>query len=409
MLRWKQFVQSEFESFAANTKKFVEQTGIKVRLDAESWDDIRPKAAIAANVGAGPDIIMGTNDDPFKFPEKLLDMTDLAEYLGAKYGGWYPVTRKYGMLHDRWIALPQGSPIGTFNYRVSAMRTAGFEQFPKDTAGFLKLCQGLKKAGKPPGFALGHATGDANGWTHWCLWAHGGKVVDKSNNVVLNFQRPSPPSNTPCTLCQLHRWVMSWLDLSNNKAFLSDQIGVTENGISIYTVAKNSPDPALKAIAADINHANLPIGPVGRPTELQLMLNTYAYKYTKYPNAVREYLRFMWEKEQVDAWLRAANGYVSPALPAWNDNPVWTEDPKVTPFRDGLKFALDNGYAGSLGNASAAVMGDFVVVDMFGEADGKPDAQGGRAARCGARQTLLSGLIADMRPRPTAGQLAAQH
>ena len=159
VLRWKQFVQSEFESFAANTKKFVEQTGVKVRLDAESWDNIRPKAAIAANVGAGPDIIMGTNDDPFKFPEKLLDMTDLAEYLGAKYGGWYPVTRKYGMLHDRWIALPQGSPIGTFNYRISAMRAAGFEEFPKDTAGFLKLCQGLKKVGKPPGFALGHATG----------------------------------------------------------------------------------------------------------------------------------------------------------------------------------------------------------------------------------------------------------
>ena len=105
-----------------------------------------------------------------------------------------------------------------------------------------------------------------------------------------------------------------------------------------------------------MNHANAPIGPVGHPTELQLMLNTYAYSYTKYPNAVREYLRFMWEREQVDAWLRAANGYVSPPLPAWNDNPVWTEDPKVTPFRDGLKFALDNGYSGSLGKASAAVM-----------------------------------------------------
>ena len=94
------------------------------------------------------------------------------------------------------------------------------------------------------------------------------------------------------------------------------------------------------------------------------MLNTYAYRYTKYPNAVREYLRFMWEKEQVDAWLPVANGYVSPPLPAWNDNPVWTVDPKVTPFRDGLKYALDNGYSGSLGSASAAVIGDFLVVDM---------------------------------------------
>ena len=40
----------------------------------------------------------------------------------------------------------------------------------------------------------------------------------------------------------------------------------------------------------------------------------------------------------------------------------------MTPFRDVLKYALDDGYSGSLGTASAAVMGDFVVVDMFAEA-----------------------------------------
>ena len=165
VLRWKQFIQAEFDSFVANTKKFTEQTGVKVRIEAESWDDIRPKSAVAANVGAGPDIIMGTLDDPFKFPEKLIGLTDLAEYLGAKYGGWYPIARKYGMHGDRWIALPQGATGGCMNYRISTMRAAGFDEFPKDTAGFLKLCQAFKKAGKPPGFALGHATGDANGWT----------------------------------------------------------------------------------------------------------------------------------------------------------------------------------------------------------------------------------------------------
>src|SRR5437763_8687628 len=106
VLRWKQFIQSEFDSFIANTKKFTEQTGVKVRIDAENWDDIRPKAAVAANVGAGPDVIIGTNDDPFKFPGKLLDVTELAEYLGAKHGGWYPIARSYGVLGKKWIALP---------------------------------------------------------------------------------------------------------------------------------------------------------------------------------------------------------------------------------------------------------------------------------------------------------------
>jgi multiple sugar transport system substrate-binding protein len=48
-----------------------------------------------------------------------------------------------------------------------------------------------------------------------------------------------------------------------------------------------------------------------------------------------------------------------------------------------LKFALDNGHAGSLGKASAAVMGDFLVVDMFAEAcigNQTPKAAAQRAA-----------------------------
>ena len=38
-------------------------TGIEVRVDNEGWEDVRPKAAVAANTGAGPDIILSTNDD----------------------------------------------------------------------------------------------------------------------------------------------------------------------------------------------------------------------------------------------------------------------------------------------------------------------------------------------------------
>jgi multiple sugar transport system substrate-binding protein len=278
---------------------------------------------------------MGTLDDPFKFSEKLIDLTSVADYLGAKYGGWYKVAEKYGKKGER----------------------------------YLKLCQGLKAAGKPPGFALGHATGDANGWVQWCLWAHGGKVVDEHNNVVVNSAETRAALEYAKQLYATYiEGVLSWLDPSNNKAFLADQIGLTLNGISIYTVAKLSPEPALQAIAADMNHAPMPIGPVGFPTEQQNILNTYVYTYCKYPNAAREYLRFMWEKPQVDKWETASNGYIAPPLPAWNDNPVWTADPKVTPFRDVLMRALDNGYSGTLGAASAAVMGDFVLVDMFAEA-----------------------------------------
>ncbi|HLG81214.1 MAG TPA: ABC transporter substrate-binding protein [Bradyrhizobium sp.] len=369
VLRWKQFIQAEYDKFAELTKKFSDTTGVKVKLEAESWEDIRPKAAVAANVGAGPDLIIGTLDDPFKFPDKLIDVTDIATYLGEKNGGWYPVAEKYGKKGNSWIAIPQGATGGCMNYRISHMKAAGFEEFPKDLPGFLKLCQNLKKNNTPAGFALGHATGDANGWTQWLLWAHGGKVVNEKNEVVidspetiaaLEYVKQLYPTFIP--------GVLSWNDSNNNKAFLAGDISLTLNGISIWTVGKNSPDPKQQEIAKDMDHAAAPIGPVGKPTEQQNVLVAYGYKYSKYPKAVKEYIRFMWEKENYDAWEVASNGYVAPPLPAYNDNPVWTSDPKITPYRDCLKRCLDNGYAGDLGNASAGVMGDFVVVDMFAEA-----------------------------------------
>ena len=103
---------------------------------------------------------------------------------------------------------------------------------------------------------------------------------------------------------------LSWLDPNNNKAFLDGQISVTNNGISIYYAAKNSPDPKLKEMAKDIQHANFPVGPVGVPTEFHLFFNQMIFKYTKYPKAAKEFLRFMMEAEQFNPWMQAAIGYV---------------------------------------------------------------------------------------------------
>ena len=84
VLRWSRFVQGDIDAYMANVKKFTEKTGIEVRVDNEGWEDVRPKAAVAANTGAGPDIILSTNDDANLYPEKLLDVTDLCEDLGKK-------------------------------------------------------------------------------------------------------------------------------------------------------------------------------------------------------------------------------------------------------------------------------------------------------------------------------------
>jgi multiple sugar transport system substrate-binding protein len=127
VLRWKRFVQGDEDGWTANTKKFTEQTGVPVRVDQESWEDVRPKAAVAANIGSGPDIIISTREDAHQYPEKLVDVSDVCDYLGHKYGGWYETAALYGKHEGKWVAVPMGCAGGKICYRKSAVKAAGFE------------------------------------------------------------------------------------------------------------------------------------------------------------------------------------------------------------------------------------------------------------------------------------------
>jgi multiple sugar transport system substrate-binding protein len=369
VLRWKRFVDGDEEAYMANVKKFTAKYGIPVRVDNESWEDVRPKAAVAANTGAGPDVILSTNDDANLYPDKLVDCTDLAEYLGKKYGGWYPACEAYLRPDGRkWIGVPLGGTGSMMVYRESQVKAAGFNSFPRDTDGFLKMFQALKAKGTPGGMALGHATGDS-GWTQWLIWAFGAALVDKNNKVIIDSPETARALEYGKELyATFIPGTLSWLDPNNNKAFLDGQISVTNNGISIYYAAKNASDPKMKEMASDIQHAAFPVGPVGQPTEYHLFFNQMVFKYSKYPKAAKEFVRFMMEQEQFGPWMEASGGYISQPLRAYEKNPVWTSDPKNTAYRDAVKNMRPAGYAGKLGYASAGALADFIVQDMVAEA-----------------------------------------
>ena len=368
LLRWKRFVQSEEDGFMALVAAFTKATGVPVTVLNESLDDVQPKASVAANTGQGPDIFWGLYSLPHLFPAKCVDVTDVAEYLGKKYGGWDNAALVYGKSKGRWIDIPVGYNGNVINYRKSMIEKAGFKEIPKDTAGFMELMKALKSKGTPGGFALGRASGDGNAWVHWALWANGGNLVDAKDKVIIN---------SPETLKALEYGkelsthfipgTASWNDSFNNKAFLSGELSLTNNGVSIYAAAKAGAgkDPKMKEIMDDMDHSLWPVGPVGKPTEFHICYPMLAMKYSKVPQACKAFMAFTMEAENYNKWLEASVAYITHPLAAYDANPVWKSDPKLSIVKDCGRRTLTAGGLGSVGEKAASALADFVVLDMF--------------------------------------------
>ncbi len=371
VLRPAKFVEPDEVIFRENTKAFTDATGCQVRIDFSGWEDLRPQTAVTANTGAGPDVVVGWTDDPHLYADKLLDITDIGEYLGKKYGGWYPLAEKYGKKFgtNQWIAIPMGASGGPAIYRISWLKEIGFDTFPTTLDGMLDMCRKLKASGHPSGFALGHAVGDANSYCHWLVWAHGGAMTDEAGKVVINSKETIEALKFGRALYETFiPGTQSWLDPSNNKALLAGEIGATQNGVSLYYSAKNSQDPVIAKMAADLNHARMPIGPAGVSTEAALAINAMIFKHTKYPNAAKAYMTWMMEGPQYDKWMSGSFGYWGQPLKAYAESDVWKSDPKITLYRETMEKSRWLAYPGPITEASGAVTADYVMVDMVAAA-----------------------------------------
>lgn len=366
LLRWKRFIQAEEDAFMELVANFTKATGVKVNVSNESLDDVQPKASVAANTGQGPDLIWGLYSLPHLFPQKCADLTDVADYLGKKYGGWVESAQIYGKSGNKWIGIPVAYNGNVMNYRKSSSEKAGFKEFPKTTDEFLAYAKAMKAQGTPGGMALGHASGDGNAWVHWVLWAHGGYLVDKDDKVIINSPETKKALEYSKALYEAYiPGTASWNDAFNNKAFLSGEVHWTNNGVSIYAAAKAQ---NMKEMAEDVQHAAWPIGPVGKPTEFHVAYPIVAMNYTKVPQASKAFIAYMMEAENLDPWVEKSVGYLTPGLKYYEKNKIWTSDPKLTVCRDVAKNTLTAGHLGSVGERAAAALADFIVLDMVANA-----------------------------------------
>ena len=365
VLRPARFVEPDETIFRANTAKFQQTTGVETRVDFVGWEDIRQQTAVASNTGTGPDIVIGWADDPHVYVDKIIELSDVAEYLGKRYGGWTFLGEKYGKRDktNNWIGIPFGGATGPIVYRRSAVKEAGFDKIPNDHAEYLKLCQALKKINKPAGFALGQRRRRRQrlrplaGLVARRLPARRGR---QGRDQQQGDGRGAHLSEGP--LPDLHQR-HAQLGRSQQQPRLCGGrlLADLERRLALFAL-KN--DPAQRAIAEDTDHQALPFGIVGKAPQTALMLNAMLFRHSKYPNAAKSYIQFMMEAEQYDPWLTGCLGYWSHTLRAYAKSAVWDSDPKLEVYRNGTDHQFWSGYKGPITQASQTVAAEYVLVQM---------------------------------------------
>ncbi len=345
---------------------YEKQTGIKINYEPASVGSLLTRLTTVIETKSGPEIVATGLNVPWLFDQGLLDVTDIANEVGKKLGGWHEIVLDGVVVNKKWKALPWGN-IGQLEvYRTDWFKEVGVTKFPETWEDLLAAGRLLKKKGHPFGFELGHGFGDNHGWLYPLLWSYGGREVDKDGKTVLIDADETAKAIDFCRRFYqetMFEDVLGWTDVNNNKAYLGEQISCTNNASSILVVAKRD----FPEIGKVTDHGLNPTGPKGRFH----MLNPQSHALAAHapdPAAGKAFLRWLYDDKQLSAWLVAGDAYYAPFLHAYDNHPMWNAEPRYIPYRESVKTSHLPGWPGPPSHAMSESVAKYVVVDMFAKA-----------------------------------------
>ena len=304
------------------------------------------------------------------YASKLTDVSDLAESIGKRYGGWEDSAKQACMVQGKWRSLCIGQAPTAWNYRTDMFKAAGIERFPDTFDELLAAAKVLHAKGTPIGMTLGHAPGDGRSTNYPVLWAFGGKEFEDDGTVALD---------SPETLRAVEWYAeifkyfapgtVGWLDPDNNQAFLAGKCSATVNVNTIYLAAKRTAatDPAKKEIVDNMDHGLWPKGPAGRFANYNINV-LLPFASSQNPAGQRAFLEAWFDPSFILPWTKTGQSYFIPTFAGFEKEDVWPDDPKLEIFRELNKLNRLAGYSGPPTQAAAEAVSKYILVDMFAKA-----------------------------------------
>ncbi|RME78408.1 MAG: extracellular solute-binding protein [Chloroflexi bacterium] len=345
-------------------QKWAEMTGATVETSfAREW---REMIAAAVDSGSGGDIGELFQNTAHVYGEKLMDVSDLAEELGARYGGWYEVGKGAAMVNGVWRAIPRAYTAHLINYRVDIFEEAGIKEPPTTYDELLDAATKIYEAGLPPvGFTMSQAgPNDSASFAYSVLWSFGGMEVEEDGKTVA--------INTPETRAAL-KYVQELAKVSapditgydegsNNRNFLAGEISATQNAASIYWAAqRQAPD-----IAENMSHFRYPAGPAGRHQFVEMNLLSI-FDFSPNKEAAKAFVAWLMEEPQLSPLAQVGLTFYTPLLNYYDDLPnmPWNIDPKLKLAKGLAKEGHLAGWPGPPSRQSGEAYSNQTLVNMF--------------------------------------------
>ena len=358
------FVPASDDELRKQAEAFGKAAGVAVRVDTIAGLQLPAKRAAEAQSQSGHDLILLSHADPFLFESLLVDMGPLVETLGKRYGGWYPFAAESAQTGSGWKAVPWFWVAFPATYNMAHYKKAGLE-YPKTWEELLRQGKTLKKQGNPVGIAISH-TGDANSSFWAVFWCFGGKVLEadgKTPAIVSDKTAATIEWYKELFRDAMEPEVLSWDDAANNRFILSGKGAWIHNPISPYNTALKEKMP----IADDINHHPSPGGPAG--VHSGPGINALGiWKFSKNADLAKEFIQFLFRKENFDAWVVASNAFNQPPLRDLADHPIWVKNPKFAMLPKEAEYAHARGWPSRPNDAIRRIENNYVLPDMVAKA-----------------------------------------
>ncbi|MGE5270414.1 MAG: ABC transporter substrate-binding protein [Thiohalocapsa sp.] len=357
-----------FDAFIKTTlaQEYEKETGVKVVYETTAVGSLPTRIATVIETGSGADVSMMALLQPFLYADKLMDVSDIAEQVGKDQGGWYPAAKEAAVLDGKWIAIPHSNIGQLMNWRTDWFAEVGVKKFPESWDEFYEVGKKLKAKGHPYGLELGHGFGDNHGWIYPLLWSYGGHEVDADGKTVtIDSDETAKALDYARKLFKdaILEDSLGWTDVSNNKAWMAEQISCTNNAESILWFAKrNFPD-----IAKVTDQAQNPQGPKGRFHLLNCISHSI-FDFSPQKEEAHNFLRWLMNKKQLGGWYAIAESYYQPFLHEYDNAPMWQVEPRNIPYRDAMTSAHLPGWPAPPNRQLAEAVAKYVVVDMFAKA-----------------------------------------